>query len=450
MSEEFENPGQNTRDSLISFSVEVLRNHGAAALRTAGVVKSSDSSFSSLYHHFKSRDDLIRVAATQLIHQSFSVNLKFDESFESIQNFDQFCHLIASTFNEISVNPHSIENRRMQATLIGLSTKDPYLREKLKYYYSEIIGSFSHTIQSGIDRGIDLAQLSPSSFSILLHSLINSRTFIENDIKLSVVLADWNKYILWAMIDSSVKKRNKVVWNPLWGLRINNPLPVGEDRNQFTINLLENRDKSERSKVTIRKTEIIEQTINFLESRSEENVKVGEVAHECNIAPSGVYKYFPDKNQLIDDSLITLLNRVSEHETKHITALLTSGGRKKQIIAELLDYYTNQIADESVIQAKSIYWRVIGRARTNEQLSKEFISNQDNSARQFISALSHLQEKKFISKEVNAISIAYLLIGIEHSLYLSLFLAESEELESIQQLKIQFLNFVKSLLTLIL
>jgi hypothetical protein len=100
------------------------------------------------------------------------------------------------------------------------------------------------------------------------------------------------------------------------------------------------------------------------------------------------------------------------------------------------------LEEPSDFHGRDLHWRIFGQSRTDEVLSKEFISIQDRCAREYFMELSRLQENEYISHDRHPISLTYLIIGIERSLYQYRLMSKNTSWEPSAEIQwLRFLNF---------
>jgi AcrR family transcriptional regulator len=439
---ENESDNLGARKALLDYAKVIIRTKGVNALRTQDVLKMTKTSFSSLYHHFGSREGLVHEARMSLVTESFASNVtRFNEACFELNHIDQMAHLVAATFNEISVSPVNYENRIVQSALIGSITHDPLLRTTLVNNLGWRMSALKPAFNSLAERKVISATVNIDTYITVVLIIFSSRTFIEHDPKLASLAVEWNKMMISGVVQALSPQR-KLPFNPAWELRSNNPLPDVEDRNKFVTSVIESAEKpATHKRGSTVKSKVLASTINLLSLQGAEGIKIEEIAHDCQIAPSGIYKYYSNRSNLITQAQNVRVAQAFEKMNESIPFQFDNIKKKKDFIRELSDLFESNFSRPDYVRARTTIWEIYGEALTNEEIMKIFTQSQDSLAKKYFELISHYQNAKVISTNFSAVSIAYVLLALDLSSFLYRLFPRDNSREEL--LRSEWMNFLK-------
>lgn len=131
MSEVFETK-QSRKDIILEAAVDELTEQGIEGVRIEHILAKSGSSFSSLYHHFGSRENLITAALVAIFQNPVNDDISmFIEQSANSKNLDEVIAILTKRLKAILM-PAGADYRQTQFRIIAASLDRPELREALQ------------------------------------------------------------------------------------------------------------------------------------------------------------------------------------------------------------------------------------------------------------------------------------------------------------------------------
>lgn len=143
----------DTRAALIEATITLLDEGGEQGLRIAEICRRSGISVGSLYHHFGSRDGLVKAARARQFRASHST---YGGSFVELATRAESAQEFVAGLREILPLLHSREReteRLRRFAYIGSAATRPDLLDEIRAQETELVTSGAELAQTLIDRG---------------------------------------------------------------------------------------------------------------------------------------------------------------------------------------------------------------------------------------------------------------------------------------------------------
>lgn len=129
---------QSRRELILQTAVAELVEHGIEGLRIETILEKSGSSFSSLYHHFGSRENLVTAALVALFRNPVDDDISlFIERSKEAQTLDQVVAELKSGLTNI-LEAQGTRFRQAQFRIIAAALDRPELKDELREGQQEL------------------------------------------------------------------------------------------------------------------------------------------------------------------------------------------------------------------------------------------------------------------------------------------------------------------------
>jgi len=184
--------GKRTDDVILDYVIDVINEHGEAAVRIGDVARETGTSTSSIYHFFTNREDLVAAAEVERYSRELTAFANWIEpQFARVTSEEQFRDLVLATHRATSATRTS-PRRMTRLNAVGSALGRPLLMEKLATVQDAIVIRYAEMFRKPQERGwvrsdADLIALSAWTLGHLL-----GRVLIELG-ETSVVKEEWNR-----------------------------------------------------------------------------------------------------------------------------------------------------------------------------------------------------------------------------------------------------------------
>ncbi len=404
---------KGAKEALLDYAREFLRENPAQDFKTQEALDSTKTSFSSLYHHFGSREGLIQQAQISLIRELTSdFHASVFEVIDQIKNFDDFALFFSSATHRQAIDPEFQNGRKLVAKLIGIGMADEVVRKALIQDLQKRIDLFTPLFVKLQQKGILNLDLNIPDFIGFWSALSISRVFMEIDPLTSPVLPEWNQIFISTLLRIS-SPTGDFAWDKKYALRISNPIPESENRPLIPFEDIPN----EFDFYTPLKKNMISETIKLLDIKSPEDLKLQDVAAQMEISASLILKYFADKEDLLNCAnkhryvyrTITTPEDWIELSRAKAPSELNNGLKNIFKKSCYLKYpenegSTNAKREKSIAQVR---WEVLSSVFSNPEIKEEVIKYTRNSTLDWKGLVEPLQESGFLDQGISAYGLNY-------------------------------------------
>lgn len=174
------NDSNPSRKAILDAAVSLLETRGPEGFTIDEVLIESETSSSSLYHHFGSREHLL--AAAQ--HESYRRTTRgedrrnLDGGFAASTN-EQMCEYIADQLRRIATDPAVRSVRRHRLATAGRATASPELAAKVRSTQEKMFDEIAAMFADAQSRGIVNPALDTRAYAAWFHGMTLSRTVTE-------------------------------------------------------------------------------------------------------------------------------------------------------------------------------------------------------------------------------------------------------------------------------
>jgi len=183
---------KRTDEVILDYVVDVINEHGEAAVRIADVARETGTSTSSIYHFFTSREELIAAAEIERYSRELAEFTNWTEpQFARVTTKEQFRDLVLGTHRAMYAT-RSAQQRMTRLSAVGSTLGRPLLMEKFAAIQETMVLRYAEVFRGPQERGwirpdVNLGALSAWTFGHLL-----GRALIELG-ETSIVKEEWNR-----------------------------------------------------------------------------------------------------------------------------------------------------------------------------------------------------------------------------------------------------------------
>lgn len=169
-----------TRRAILAVAMELLDERGPDGFTIDDVLVRSDTSASSLYHHFGNRDGLVLAAEGERYRQTMMREDRGNlDGGYAARTTEEFCDYIADQLRRIATDPDNRQVRRERFAVVGRALSSPALAAGAQSYqermFDVIVGAFDDAQARGlIDQDLDTR-----AYCAWLHGMTLGRTATE-------------------------------------------------------------------------------------------------------------------------------------------------------------------------------------------------------------------------------------------------------------------------------
>ncbi|MDH6422491.1 TetR/AcrR family transcriptional regulator [Aurantimicrobium minutum] len=172
---------QNTRENLLSATIEVIDLHGVKGVRVRDIAARAGVKEPSVYHYFGSRDGLIEEAQAQRYSRGLlELTHAFASHVRSCASVDEFQCAIRQVFAAI-VKPEREEVRAVRANVLGSAMSRPRLKVAVAQAQGEAHKVLSGAIAFAQQQGWVRPELDTMAFAVWYTGMVNGRLVYEID-----------------------------------------------------------------------------------------------------------------------------------------------------------------------------------------------------------------------------------------------------------------------------
>jgi len=170
-----------TANALLEATIDALDTVGEGGLRISVLLEQADSSVSSLYHHFGSREGLVIAANSERFTRSIALQIEtFAAAMEQVTSSEELEAVLAGVIASLN-DPESQIFRQRRISVLGGALTRPALLEAISERQHELFALTATVIDTAKDRGLVRADLDSLAYASWLFGMILGRMLAEID-----------------------------------------------------------------------------------------------------------------------------------------------------------------------------------------------------------------------------------------------------------------------------
>lgn len=181
---------RSTKALILDTAIALLERRGAERFTVEEVLIESDTSASSLYHHFGSRQGLL-VAVEE---ERYRRGLRAEDRGNlagglAATTTEEFYEYVANQLRRIATDPSIVAVRRERLQVAARALDSPDLARRTASAQARLIDEVAASFADAQARGLINADLDPRAYSAWFHGLTLGRTFTEDALDAEAWLA---------------------------------------------------------------------------------------------------------------------------------------------------------------------------------------------------------------------------------------------------------------------
>jgi len=185
-----------TKEKLIATMVSLMDNHALSNIQVDDVLRESNISKGSLYHHFENFEELTEAALTSRFASSVDLSIQMvGEAIADAENADDFVERMIqiTTFTQ---GPERAKFRLERARVIGLSVNSPNLRLALELEQDRLTNAMADVVREAQEKGWVSKAFDPKTIAVFMQAYTLGR--VIDDVASAdehIDAKDWNEVV---------------------------------------------------------------------------------------------------------------------------------------------------------------------------------------------------------------------------------------------------------------
>ena len=156
--------------------------------------------------------------------------------------------------------------------------------------------------------------------------------------------------------------------------------------------------------------QLIDQTIKVVEERGEVSLRIRDLVDETGIALATIYKYFGNREGLLDSAYAEMYLRTALHPFSHLSEAVQACTNADEFASVIENFLNLQNTDEAA-QRRRTRISVIGSAQARPTLAAKVADMNQQYAEAFAELMRVPQENGWISQDFDVRTIAIWFLG---------------------------------------
>lgn len=209
--------GHPTKLAILQVAIQELDEFGQGGFRIAHVIKTSKASYSSLYHHFGSREALIREAqANRYVPIEQEAMTRCIEAAREASTFEEFAHVFAQFITSALNDEVARSERRRNAEVLGFAMTDDDLLARLVRQQHDQLLPLRDLLVDLQRRALVRRELVVDAYLAWLLGMLFGHLLLEIDPVLGPSSSAWDKLALLALLQPLAPHREPLDWSEEW------------------------------------------------------------------------------------------------------------------------------------------------------------------------------------------------------------------------------------------
>ena len=385
-----------TKQAILQVAIQELNEQGQGGFRISHVIEQSNSSFSSLYHHFESREGLLREANAERFVWSTETNRKnlapFAEAALQCTTTEEVFDLGAMLILEVAHNPFVRQSSRQRIEVLGFALTDPELLDIVTPREKESFDFLSSIISGLQRRGLIRQDLNIESYVAWLTGMHAGRLLMEIDPTFSPAASTWDKCAILATLQPLTLDHEPLEWSASW------ESPAPELPRLFVPNPAEGPRKVSDHPTA---KALIKNTIEILETEGEEAVRLPRVLEGTGTSVTSIYHFFGNREGLLVAANAARFTQRSHQVALDLTATAAAAKTENDFLVFLKLNLAMNSQDEAFIKWRWNRVEVLGAGLHRPELLTLIVAYQRDIIDQFASIIKDAQQQGFIREDVD-------------------------------------------------
>jgi AcrR family transcriptional regulator len=426
-----------TKQAILRVAIEELDEFGQGGFRIAHVVKASNASFSSLYHHFGSREALIREAQANRYVPMEQIALgEFRAAAGRAETPPEFSATFAQLISRLLNDPAAQRGRRKNAEVLGFAMTDDELLTRIVYQQRLQTSGFTATLRDAQRRGLIREDLNIETYVIWMLGMLFGHILLEIDPVLGPSSAEWDKCALLALLQPLSIGAEPTSWAPSWesleySTKSVTALPRSLPAAIFAAEELVAPPLHPTAQA------LLDRTKQLLEAVGEESLRLPQILDGLGTSVTSLYHFFGNREGLI---VSAHADRFVDRTNEAIEAFATAASHTTTF-DEFLAFMTLVINMSAYgphfIQFRRTRTQVLGAAMSRPQLLDALAVSQRRTLMRFGSVTKGAVDRGQIRSDMDAEATTLWYQGIQLGRVLSEIDPELAENESWTNLTIE-------------
>ena len=288
-----------TKQAILRVAIEELDQLGQGGFRIAHVVKASNASFSSLYHHFGSRESLIREAqANRYVPMEQGALGEFRSAAARAESPEDFSVAFVELVTRMLNDPVAQRGRRRNAEVLGFSMTDDELLARIVYQQRLQTSGFAATLRDAQRRGLIRDEFEVEAYVSWMLGMLFGHVLLEIDPVLGPTNAEWDKCAVLALLQPLYVGDEPVSWSASWksldySAESFRALPRGLSNAALAADDLASPALHPTAQA------LLERTKQLLETVGEESLRLPQILDGLGTSVTSLYHFFGNREGLI-------------------------------------------------------------------------------------------------------------------------------------------------------
>jgi AcrR family transcriptional regulator len=394
-----------TRDALLAAAVKELDEQGQGAFRLARVLDVANASFSSLYHHFGSREGLLRDAHLERFRQSTRHDLaSFASAALRAATTEAFLTLVASHVLDAANNPSVQRGRRQRIESLAVALTDPELLDLIipiqQHHFSSLAAIFDRVRQRGLIR----QDLNFESYVAWVNGMQLGHVLLEIDRELGPTSSTWNRCAVLATLQPLTIDHEPLVWSPAWE---STPTTTGSPPTPLAYADIPTTSEHPTAKA------LLANTMAILDQSGEQAVRLPHVLEGTETSVTSIYHFFGDREGLITAANAERFMRVSPGVVVDFRTATSLAKTPEDFFAFLRLNLLSHVINDDIMKWRWSRIEVLGAAFRRPSLLTAVEQSQQRIIAQFASITQEAQRRAFLRPDIEPRSAALWFQGMQ-------------------------------------
>jgi AcrR family transcriptional regulator len=185
-----------TKEKLISTMVSLMDENALSTIQVDDVLRESNISKGSLYHHFENFEELTEAALITRFAASVDLSIQLvGSAVQDAKSAEEFVENII-TVTTVTQGPERSKFRLERARVIGLSVNSPALAQALQGEQDRLTAAMADVVREGQEKGWVSKTFDPQTIAVFMQAYTLGR--VIDDVaspSQRIDSADWNEVI---------------------------------------------------------------------------------------------------------------------------------------------------------------------------------------------------------------------------------------------------------------
>lgn len=393
------------KEAILNAAVQELDQEGQGGFRISRVLERSNASFSSLYHHFGSRQGLVREAHIERFSASTRHDLAtFAEAALRAQTTQEFFDLTARQVFDAANNPSVQRGRHQRIESLAVALTDPELLELIIPVQRHHISALAGILERVQQRGLIRKDLDLESYVVWINGMQLGHVLLEIDRDLGPSSPTWDRCAILATLHPLSVEDEPLAWSPSWEFK--RPKSWGQP---ILLNYAESPEISGHPTAKA----LMANTIAILETQGEGAIRLPLVLEGTGTSVTSIYHFFGDREGLITAANAERFMRVSPGVVVDYRSATSLAKTSEDFFAFLRLNLSMHALNEEIVRWRWSRIEVLGAAFQRPALLTAVEKSQRKIVDQFASITQEAQDRGFLRDDIEPKSASLWFQGMQ-------------------------------------